>query len=52
MVKQVVENIGVGLSFEEIQTHLARRVFELQSKWKHRDAKEYRGEYDLGHPQK
>jgi len=47
MVKQPVENIGVGLSHEEIQTRLARRVFELQSKLKHRDAKEYRGEYDL-----
>ena len=47
MVKQAPENIGVGLSYEEIQTALARRVFELQSKWKNRDAKEYRDEYDL-----
>ncbi len=45
MAKKV--NVGVGLSYEEIQSKSARRVFELQSKWKNRDAKEFRGEYDL-----
>lgn len=47
MVKQPVENIGVGFTYEEIEARVSRRVFELQSKWKNRDAKEYIGEYDL-----
>lgn len=48
MVKQTAENIGVGLNYEEIQAGIARRVFELQTKWKNRDTKEYIDEYDLG----
>jgi hypothetical protein len=42
-----IENLGVGLSYEELQQKAAIRVAELQSKWRRRSGAEFRDEYDL-----